>query len=164
VLALILTALASAWLILLVSAPLLPPAMSALVYAAASLVCHQRPERSFHADAFQLPVCARCLGIYAGAAAGSSAALLTAAGPAVLAVGRGSVLYIVTVIALLPTAVTVVLEWIGAWYPSNTTRALAGVPAGFVVALVVTRALATVHYGRWALRRPTAPNPPPSST
>ena len=39
-----------------------------VVYAAGSLICHQRPERSFHLLGAQLPVCARCMGIYVGAA------------------------------------------------------------------------------------------------
>lgn len=43
--------------------------MAAAVYAVSSLVCHQRPERSLHVGAAQMPVCARCAGLYAGAAA-----------------------------------------------------------------------------------------------
>ena len=39
-------------------------------YAAGSIVCHQIPERSFHIAGVQLPVCARCTGLYAGALAG----------------------------------------------------------------------------------------------
>ena len=38
------------------------------VYQIGSIVCHQRPERSFHLASLPLPVCARCTGIYAGAA------------------------------------------------------------------------------------------------
>src|SRR5258708_27186713 len=38
------------------------------VYAVGSLVCHQLPARSFHLWSVPLPVCARCTGIYAGAA------------------------------------------------------------------------------------------------
>lgn len=41
---------------------------AAAVYGIGSIVCHQRPERSFHLFAVQMPVCARCTGIYAGAA------------------------------------------------------------------------------------------------
>jgi hypothetical protein len=37
-------------------------------YLVGSLLCHQRPERSFFLWGSQMPVCARCLGIYAGAA------------------------------------------------------------------------------------------------
>ena len=37
------------------------------VYAIGHVVCHQLPARSFHLWGAQLPVCARCTGIYAGA-------------------------------------------------------------------------------------------------
>ena len=59
------------WLTLLILAPVLPVPMAGIVYALGSRICHQRPERSFHLFAAQLPVCARCVGIYAGAAIGS---------------------------------------------------------------------------------------------
>ena len=55
-----------AWVALLVAAPLLPAAPAALIYVLGSRICHQISERSFHVDGAQLPVCARCLGIYAG--------------------------------------------------------------------------------------------------
>lgn len=155
-------ALAAAWLALLVAAPVLHPSLAALTYAAGSLICHQLPARSFHLDAFQLPVCARCLGIYAGAAAGCLVAVVSARrlpGRPATQLTRDRWF---TALALAPTLVTVVLEWAGVWYPSNVTRALAGAPAGYAVALVVTRALATVHYGEWAPRRPAARNPPRS--
>src|SRR5262245_49691628 len=38
------------------------------VYVIGSLVCHQKSERSFYLWAHQMPVCARCTGIYVGAA------------------------------------------------------------------------------------------------
>ena len=38
------------------------------VYAIGSRICHQLPARSFHLWSMQMPVCARCAGIYAGAA------------------------------------------------------------------------------------------------
>ena len=37
------------------------------VYFAASRVCHQRPDRSFHTRGLQWPVCARCAGLYLAA-------------------------------------------------------------------------------------------------
>jgi hypothetical protein len=50
--------------------------LSAAVYFSGSLLCHQRPERSFYLWGTQLPVCARCAGIYAGAALGVIAELV----------------------------------------------------------------------------------------
>jgi hypothetical protein len=38
--------------------------------------------------------------------------------------------------------VTVAFEMVGAWYPSNNTRAFAGLPLGMLVGLVVMNALA----------------------
>src|SRR4051794_15491567 len=50
--------------------------LSAAVYFSAGLLCHQRPERSFFLWGTQFPVCARCAGIYAGAALGVIAELV----------------------------------------------------------------------------------------
>jgi uncharacterized membrane protein len=41
-----------------------------LLYRAFALVCHQRPERSFHWCGSPLAVCVRCTGIYTGALLG----------------------------------------------------------------------------------------------
>jgi hypothetical protein len=51
---------------------------AAAVYTLGGIICHQRPERTFHLGSIPLPVCARCTGIYAGAAiAGAIAFVLT---------------------------------------------------------------------------------------
>ena len=124
------------WVALLVAAPVLPAVASALTYAVGSLICHQLPERSFHLGAYQLPVCARCVGLYSGAAiAGVSAwaARHLHAWPRHIR--------LLTVAAAVPTIVTVVAEWAGIWRPSNAIRAAAGTPLGFVAAFVVMRAL-----------------------
>src|SRR5262249_38310806 len=47
-----------------------------VIYAMGGLVCHQRPERSFWLWGAQMPVCARCSGIYAGAALAAALALI----------------------------------------------------------------------------------------
>ena len=46
------------------------PWLALLLYRGFSLVCHQRPERSFHWCGSPLTVCVRCTGIYAGALLG----------------------------------------------------------------------------------------------
>ena len=64
------------------------PIAAAAVYAAGSLVCHQRPERSFHLAGAQLPVCARCLGLYVGGFVGAIAWVLMAGVGAVNPISR----------------------------------------------------------------------------
>src|SRR5262245_11474962 len=68
------------------SRPQVPAAvylLAAAVYAVGSVVCHQRPERSFFLWGRQLPVCARCTGIYVGAALAAFVSfILKSLGPA----------------------------------------------------------------------------------
>jgi hypothetical protein len=71
VIALVLTAGALAWVGVLLAAPAMPEAGAAWLDAVGGIICHQLPERSFAIDGRQLPVCGRCLGLYAGAAAGA---------------------------------------------------------------------------------------------
>jgi uncharacterized membrane protein len=127
---LVLAALAIGWLMLLVAAPVAPTPLATLVYAAGSLICHQRPERSFHIDAAQLPVCARCLGVYAGAAAGVVSRLVAASRPSF---GARTVL----VVGVLPTVVTIALEWSSIWPAGNVVRCAAGLPLGLAAAFVL---------------------------
>lgn len=122
------------WAVLLVVAPLLPVSIAGPLYLFGSHICHQLAERSFHVDGAQLPVCARCFGIYCGAAAAG-----VWAPSAAMVMTRERVLLVA---AALPTAVTVGLEWAGSWQPSNLVRFLAGGAAGVVVALVVFAAIA----------------------
>jgi uncharacterized membrane protein len=71
-------AAAATWALLLLLAPFMASrshatafgtALVIAVYAVGSVVCHQLRERSFHLWIAQMPVCARCTGIYFGAAA-----------------------------------------------------------------------------------------------
>ena len=146
------------WLALLVAAPLLPTTIAAALYAIGSQICHQRPERSFHLFGAQLPVCGRCIGIYAGAAIGSMAAM-AARSRAILAT-MSSRMFLLA--GAVPTVVTLVAEWSGMWTGSNQGRAAAGVPLGFVIALVVAQGVATLHYDGCARRRPIESNRPPT--
>jgi uncharacterized membrane protein len=94
-------------------------------------VCHQRPARSFHLWSVQLPVCARCTGLYVGCA-------LTACLASSLAAGAGvSRPRLVLAVAAIPTAGTLVAEWMLHAGVSNLARAAAGVPLGAAVALIV---------------------------
>ena len=139
-------ATASAWLLLITAAPILWIPLAGALYVAGSLICHQVPERSFHMQGSQLPVCARCFGLYAGAALGSAAGAV-AFGRRLIAGWRWSSTthWIGTVVAAIPTLVTLTLEWGLGWQVSNGARATAAVPLGYAVAFVVVSALPTLH-------------------
>ena len=155
---------AVAWLALLVTSPFGPTSLAALTYGVGSFICHQIPERSFHLGAFQLPVCARCLGIYAGFALTASVHEVTSAArlsrPRMLTSSSARWVFVV---GALPTAMTLVLEWTGVWLGSNVVRAFAGFALGTGIALVVMSVVATLHYSACEPRRPTGPSrqPPP---
>lgn len=111
-----------------------PRAWSAVVYLAASRVCHQRPERSFRAGSVQWPVCGRCAGIYLGGAAAVPVAGRWLRRWSHRARVAGLML------ASLPTVISVVLEWVGAPV-SNVLRAFAALPAGAGVILAIVDTL-----------------------
>lgn len=128
----ILVSAGAAWTALVIAAPLF--GWSA-VYAAAHLVCHQLPQRTFHLAAGPVAVCARCLGLYVGAVAGGVAALI---GTRVWPRDR---VRSALALAALPTIVTLAAEWLLRWPLTNVIRFAAALPLGLLAAWVVTRAL-----------------------
>ena len=136
-----LTGAALMWLTLILLSPValasgrLSP-LTMAVYHAGSLVCHQRPERSFHLAGAKLPVCARCFGLYLSGAVGLMIASRR----------RGSISAatsrLLLVLAALPIAITVALEWLGLIHTTNIVRMLTGLPLGFAAAVVIARSLA----------------------
>jgi uncharacterized membrane protein len=134
-----LTVAAVLWVIALVSAP---AALShdtlggavAYLYAAGSQICHQRPERSFALADMQLPVCARCFGLYFSGALGAVAVWLSARRPRPHA-------RLLLALAALPTGVTWALESAGLAGFSNLTRAAAALPLGAAAGWVFVQML-----------------------
>jgi uncharacterized membrane protein len=116
------------------------------VYGVAGIICHQRPDRSFHAWGVQLPVCARCTGLYAGAAAGALAAVLMASRQRWARLRRGSfqslsVWRLGLLLAAAPAVAAFLLEQGLPGAASNGARAASGVPLGAAVAWVVVSSL-----------------------
>ena len=107
--------------------------LAAGVYVLGSLICHQRSERSFHVWGVQLPVCARCIGIYAGAPVGVLAAM-TVRRRRDLRVVSGRAWRYALVVALLPTAATVLWERLTFEMVPGAVRAGAGAWLGITVA------------------------------
>jgi uncharacterized membrane protein len=118
----------------------------AFAYAVGSVICHQLPDRSFFIDGRQLPVCARCTGLYVSGAAGfvGWVALKIARGGRQFPVSPRAALAIVAG-AAIPTAISYLTGVAGVWDGSNLTRAALAVPfgvaAGAVVAAVATKDL-----------------------
>ena len=118
----------------------------AAMYVAGSVVCHQQPARSFHVWGTQMPVCARCTGLYALAPSG----FMLAPGGGWLGARRrrpsrrGVSIHRLRTVLLataVPMLVTVGGEWAGLMYPPNLVRAVAGLPLGLTVAWVAGLAL-----------------------
>lgn len=126
-----------------------------VVYLAASVICHQRSERSYHVQGAPLPLCARCLGLHAGASLGLLAWLWApdAWRRRVMRRARPAL-----ILAAAPTALSIGLEWAGAGSPL-ASRTLTALPFGVVAAWLVGAALTG---------RPAAPaepgRPQPSAT
>jgi uncharacterized membrane protein len=110
------------------------------LYVTGALICHQRPERSFHLAGRSMPVCARCTGLYAGAALAAPLAMVAAA--AALAAARARMLALA---AALPTITTWCLEFFGGVPFSNAARFAAALPLGFVAAWLVLGAAASMQ-------------------
>src|SRR5439155_11748894 len=82
-----------------------------VVYGAGSFICHQLPARSFHSWSAQWPVCARCTGIYAGAAVTAAAAAIGLKPDPTRTSRTAFHARILLTLSALPTAVTLVYEW-----------------------------------------------------
>ncbi len=110
----------------------------AFVFAVGSVICHQLPERSFFFDGRQLPVCARCTGLYLSGAAGLAAwwtvKLLRGGRPQKLPPRLAMSLL---AIVATPTVVSYLTGVLGVWDGSNLTRAALAVPLGVVAGAVV---------------------------
>ena len=116
------------------------------IFAIGSVICHQIPERSFFWDGHQLPVCARCTGLYASAAVGLIAwyALKLVRGQRPMPLRPEAALRWIA-LAALPTALSWSSGALGLWDGTNMTRALLAIPlgasAGAIVAAVATKDL-----------------------
>ena len=126
-----------------------PYLLSLSVHLLGSYVCHQRPERSFHWWGAQLPVCARCVGLYFGASIGFLAAALFHPHPACVRPSSGSDdvttrTRVRLAVSVVPIALTLGYEWSTGQAPSNWVRAVSGLPFGAAIALVVADAATSI--------------------
>jgi len=102
---------------------------AAVVYSAGALVCHQLPERSFALAGRQLPVCARCSGLYIGIAIGLAGWFAVRRWTQAGSAGPRHMLNVL-VLAAVPTAVSWVTGVLGIWDGTNVIRAVLALPLG----------------------------------
>jgi uncharacterized membrane protein len=114
--------------------------LAVAIYGLGSVICHQRADRSFHLFAEQLPVCARCTGLYAGAALTAVAQLWGVRRATPVADLTPAARRLLT-IAALPMAASIVYEWSTGDVPSNLARAATGIILGAAVAYVILAAV-----------------------
>ncbi len=115
----------------------------AFIFAIGSVICHQLPDRSFFIDGRQLPVCARCTGLYLGGAAGFVAWWAIKAGRRwrpIKVMPRRAIA--IVAIAAVPTIVSFASGVLDVWDGSNATRAVLAVPLGLAAGAVVAAVLA----------------------
>jgi uncharacterized membrane protein len=126
-----------------------------VLYVAASRICHQRPERSFHTGGVKWPVCGRCSGLYLAAPVGALAAVsIRRRRRRVKAAAAGRLirhdLVAILLLASLPTAVTLAAEWTGLLPVTTFVRALGALPLGaaigFAIVRVAARSPQTIEY------------------
>ena len=81
---------------------------TAAAYQVGGILCHQRADRSFHTDAVQWPVCARCAGLYMSAGLGALVMLVVRrrAALAPTLIGSRAMLLLagILILVLLPAA------------------------------------------------------------
>jgi uncharacterized membrane protein len=106
------------------------------VFAIGAIVCHQIPDRSFHVWGRQLPVCARCTGIYVATAL-AAIGLMWTRGPGRSSSSSRAWRLEAGAAALVLNGLTLAYEWMTGEPASNVVRAAAGATLGAVVAALI---------------------------
>jgi uncharacterized membrane protein len=112
---------------------------SSAIYLLSARICHQKDARSFHFGAIPLPVCARCTGLYLAAPVGVVLAFARRGRPRLTPERRA--MRFAVVMAAIPTALTLVIEWSGVAPVTNLLRVLAALPLGATVGFLVMAAM-----------------------
>jgi uncharacterized membrane protein len=112
--------------------------VAGIAYLLGSFLCHQDPARSFQAFGAQLPVCARCTGLYLAVPLGAAIGLVTTARP----LERSRTLRFLLVASAAPTLLTWGAEVVLGVPVPMAIRAVAAAPLAAVVGWIVTAAAA----------------------
>ncbi len=132
-------------------------ALEAFLTFFGSSVCHQLAERSFSLDSFQMPLCARCLGIHLGFLLSAAFILLCR-----FARHRGCMLQNLGHMAALgalmvPAVVDVSLSYLGVIGSNNFTRAFTGAFFGVALAFILLPLVRSIMHSMPILGRHMLP-------
>ena len=106
--------------------------MAHVIYGAFGTFCHQLPARSYFINGHKLAVCARCSGLYAGFTLTLLLYPLIRSLKNTLMPPRSWLL-----LAALPLAVDVAVNFFGFWHNTHTSRLLTGALLGSVTVFYV---------------------------
>jgi uncharacterized membrane protein len=135
--------LALVWIALILSAPLAKASgftgFANPVYAFFGYVCHQIPERSFHASGFPFAVCSRCFGFYFGFLFGLLAYPFFRSLDETEPFPRFWLF-----LAMIPMGIDWSLGFFEIWENTHASRSITGAILGFACALFTVPALAEI--------------------
>lgn len=108
------------------------------IYAFGDIWCHQRSERSLFINGNQMPVCARCFGIFFGVSFGLGISIFIRT-----RVNKDIHKKILILFALgyTPLAVDGVGQLVGLWHSTNLLRLLTGTFAGLTFGVILSMAI-----------------------
>ena len=99
------------------------------IYAFGDWWCHQKSSRSFFINENQMPVCARCIGIFFGLPLGILGALFIRM--SIADENFYKKLLLILAIGFIPTAIDGGGQLIGLWESTNAGRVITGMLTGF---------------------------------
>ena len=135
--------IALVWIVLIVSAPLARAndltGLANSLYTVFGYICHQIPERSFHAGEFPFAVCTRCFGFYFGFLFGLGVYPFFRSLENTEPFPRFWLF-----LAIVPMGLDWSLTFFGIWENTPASRSITGAILGFACAVFIVPALAEI--------------------
>ena len=129
------------------------------IYRGFSVLCHQRPDRSYFIDGHEFGVCSRCTGIYFGFALTLLAYPLLRSLRTTTTPARKWLL-----LAALPLVVDFSLTFFGLWENTHTSRLVTGLLLGSVAVFYVMPGIADLSLRALQTAASTTPSAAPTFT
>lgn len=129
------------------------------IYRGFSVLCHQRPDRSYFIDGHEFGVCSRCTGIYFGFALTLLAYPLLRSLRTTTTPARKWLL-----LAALPLVIDFSLTFFGLWENTHTSRLVTGLLLGSVAVFYVMPGIADLSLRALQTAGSTTPSAAPTFT